>query len=158
VTKLPEVVNPHDHRYDFQTIVLAGSMVDHRFKVVPRDTPGAKVYQRFEYMTPLNGGNGFTFECEQALHRVDSEEVFVGERIVRAHHEVHTIQMRSDQTVLMLQQGHDHLPLDAATTCWIGRGEPKPDTSGLYTRFTPDELLKRLDVVATLMLRVREMR
>ena len=30
-SKLPGVVNPHDHRYAFRTTVLCGEMVDYRF-------------------------------------------------------------------------------------------------------------------------------
>ena len=65
VTQAPEVVNPHDHRYAFRTTVLNGALLDYRYTLDPR----GKVFNAFDYRTPLNGGDGFTFRGEERLLR-----------------------------------------------------------------------------------------
>lgn len=153
VTKVPEVVNLHNHRYAFSTEVLAGSMVDHTFRIETRTDLArmdARVFQRFDYMTPLNGGNGFTAVGENTLIPVKHEIVTVDMRIHRRSWDVHTIQMLEDQTVLLLTQYHDELPINTPTQCWVRKGEPAPDTKGLYTRFTADEVVNRLDIISAL--------
>lgn len=63
VSQLPEVVNPHDHRYDFRTTVLTGHMSNSHY--VPHS--GGQTYYEHEWRTPLNGGDGFTFKKETRL-------------------------------------------------------------------------------------------
>lgn len=146
VTKVPEVINPHDHRYNFETTVLAGEMSDHVYLPDEHGMP----YQVFDYMTPLNGGNGFTYQGEIPLTKDRIERRCVGEFLRRSASTLHTIQMHRDQTVLLLTQYADIIPIDRPTTCFVRKGEPKPDTSGLYTKFTADEVLQRIDVITRL--------
>ncbi len=146
-SKLREVVNPHDHRYGFRTHVLAGSMVDYRY--TPSDL--GQVFQAFDYMTPLNGGNGFTFRGEERLQITDGVHLDAGSVLETSHRHLHTIKMQSDQTVLLLEQFEDALPLDVPTSCWVRQGSPSPDTSGLYERFTEDQIMQRLAVVSSLL-------
>lgn len=145
VTKVPEVVNPHDHRYAFKTTVFAGAMADHRFTRGEGD-----VYQAFDYMTPLNGGNGFTFRGEERLSIAESTFLPVRAQLsTRATH-LHTIQMLSNQTVLLLEQFADEVPMDSPTSTWVRNGQPAPDTSGLYDRFTADQFRSRVEIIRIL--------
>ena len=145
VTKIPEVVNPHDHRYSFSSKVLAGSMVNHVFK--RRDH--GEVYQAFDYMTPLNGGDGFTYRGEEYLYHYATQLVTRNHTYYSTASDIHTIQIMEDQTVLKLIQNFDYVPLDEPTSCWT-KTKIKPDTSGLYSKFKEDEILARLKVIEAL--------
>lgn len=148
-SQLPEVVNPHDHRYLFRTTVLAGDMVDYRFQ---HDIEG-DVYNAFDYMTPLNGGNGFTFRGEERLLKTELNRLIRGDSLITTQEQLHTIGMQTDQTVLMLEQFEDTVPLDKPSSCWslAHLDTPSADASGLYDRFTEDELISRIATINTLI-------
>lgn len=146
VASAPEVVNPHDHRYDFETTVLSGSMIDFEFI---RDDRG-DTFQSFDYMTPLNGGNGFKFRREERLMRMASVKLERNQKLFSKSNKLHTIAMRADQTVLLLKQMADVVPVGAPTTCWVRKGQPEPDTSGLYSKFNYDEIINRMALVTQL--------
>lgn len=139
-SKLPEVVNPHDHRYPFRTTVLRGQMVDQRFE---RGGPGP-VYEAFDYLTPLNGGSGFSWRGEERLAHVGRTRLHRFDQLMTAPEMLHTISMEADQTIIMLDQYGDVLPVDVPTSTWVMKGHPKPDTSGLYSKFTESEFMDRL--------------
>ena len=147
VSKLPEVVNPHDHRYQFQTRVLAGSMMDYRFV----KDPGGDVYQAFDYMTPLNGGDGFTYRGDERLLRIQGHALSGGAMLQTEHRDLHTIRMLEEGTVIMLAQFADQVPVDMPTSTFVRKGNPKPDTAGLYSRFTEDEVVTRLNQIHDLL-------
>lgn len=149
VTKVPEVVNPHDHRYAFQTRVLAGAMLDHTYS--PTCGEMGDVYQKFDYRTPLNGGNGFTYVEEVKLFKRSSEKAERGQRLWRDADTIHTIQMLQDQTVLLLDQFEDTVPIDQPTQTFVRKGYPEPSLDGLYTKFTADEVVQRLAIIRRLM-------
>jgi len=148
VTKIPEVVNPHDHRYPFKTMVLAGAMADHRFK----PDPTGEVFQAFDYMTPLNGGSGFTYRGEERMSLVDGGSIVLprGAELSTPDDAVHTIEMLKDQTVLCLYQFADVVPIDKPTSTWVRKGDPEPNTSGLYDRFTEDQIMSRFKQLSDL--------
>lgn len=145
-SKVPEVVNPHDHRYAFKTRVLCGEMIDHRYSC-GGDT---EVYQAFDYMTPLNGGNGFTYRGDEFLSHDIGIRLRTGAELYTGSNHRHTIQMCADQTVLLLEQFSDVVPLHVPTSCWVKRGYPAPNTSGLYERFTESDFALRLEVLRKL--------
>lgn len=144
-SKVPEVVNPHDHRYSFVTTVLHGKMADYRWRPGLEGMPGAKPFSAFDYMTPLNGGSGFIYRGEEWLVRTVSEGLRSGESLATQAKHIHTIQMMADQTVLRLDQFADVYPIDKATSTW-SRGENSPSCTddGLYERFTEGQLVDRL--------------
>ena len=144
-TKLPEVVNPHNHRYDFHSWVLAGDVVDHRYN---RVRTGGDMYNTFNWYTPLNGGSGFTWSGTDRLSLSKSRRIEKG--LMSSHSHIHTIQIKADQTVLALTQYPDALPLDEPTQLYTF-GEAAPNTSGLYNQFTPDEALARLKQINDLL-------
>jgi hypothetical protein len=63
-SQLPDVVHPHDHRYDFKTTILTGVMSNSHYTI---DEELGKVYNEFEWRTPLNGGDGFKWKKETKL-------------------------------------------------------------------------------------------
>jgi hypothetical protein len=144
VSKIPEVVNPHDHRYGFHTTVIAGSMIDHKF--LPDDN--GDEYQAFNYLTPLNGGNGFSFRGFEKLKKHSMDFLSKGHSLFSPSINRHTIQMTSDQTILCLHQYGDEVPAGCPTSTWVKKGHPKPDTSGLYSKFTADDVLKKLSIIS----------
>lgn len=132
-SKLPEVVNPHDHRYAFKTSVICGGLMDYRFD---RVEAGGEVFSAFDYMTPLNGGNGFTFRGEERLKRTERIFIQPGETLATDAAHLHTIRTTKDYTVLLLEQFADMVAIDHPTSCWVRNGEPAPNTSGLYGQFS----------------------
>ena len=142
VRKLPEVVNPHDHRYTFMTEPLAGCVenVDFTF------SPTGKVYNRFEYRTPLNGGNGFTWKEEMRLKEYARQAYRPGQQYLLHGHQLHTIRIVEEGTILLLLQGPDTMPLDQPTYTYTPGNEP-PSLSGLYSKFTADQIIDYLKVL-----------
>lgn len=138
ISKLPEVVNPHDHRYDFDTWTLAGGVENIWFA----EGDDGEVFNRFEYRTPLNGGNGFTFAGEARLRTLAKVYRQPGGHYFMRADQLHTIRIVRSDTILMLRQREDVVPLDKATQTFT-RGDA-PSLSGLYSRFTEDQVAARL--------------
>lgn len=68
----PDVVSPHDHRYNFSSTCLAGELTNHVYdKASYRDGDmlDAHIFNRFDYMTPLNGGSGLLGEKKFGLKK-----------------------------------------------------------------------------------------
>ena len=146
ITKLPEVVNPHDHRYDFRTVVLKGAMSNSTY--VRDDVKGVK-HQLFEWRTPLNGGDGFTWRKEVGLQEIT--RFLYGDRGTPSEYfmkasEFHTIRMHSDQVLLCLDQYEDVVPVDKPTLTFM-QDKKAPSLDGLYEKFTADEIISRLKLL-----------
>lgn len=136
----PELVNPHDHRYAFRTVCLSGALRDFRFTRDPR----GDVFQAFDYRTPLCGGNGFTFRGNEQLLQSHHVDLRPGDELMTSATELHTITARKPNTVIYLEQFKDVVPDYLPTSCWVRKGEPKPDTSGLYEEMDADTFRMRL--------------
>lgn len=146
VENASEVVHPHDHRYNFDTHVITGAVENVVYKhSSPELSLGAKPFNRFEWRTPLNPGpHGFTFaeECHlkevtRMLYEPDGAANYYME-----HDAIHTIRIVAPQTVLLLKQYDDRVPLHLPTSTY-SRGDA-PAIDGLYSRFTADSLLAKL--------------
>jgi hypothetical protein len=149
VSKLPEVVNPHDHRYDFNTMCLAGEVenIIYESALHPVQIAGRSVqtYQAFKYFTPLNGGNGFTWWHECQLFESGRRSYLPGEDYFMSHTDRHTIRMLKDETVIMLEQFEDREPINFPTKTFVlGTDKEPPSLDGLYDRFTADEVIAKL--------------
>lgn len=142
----PEVVCPHDHRYPFSTHVLAGRSGHIRYQ---EWVPGlyTPTHERFEWRTPLNGGNGFTWSREATLKVTGREEYSKGDSYWCNPDEVHTITINRSDTVLLLYQHADTVPLDQATSTYAPLGSIAPSTDGLYDRMPVDVVQARLRTV-----------
>ncbi|CAM3841835.1 hypothetical protein G6L26_009665 [Agrobacterium radiobacter] len=142
VTKLPDVVNPHDHRYHFDTTVICGTMSNSEYI----ESSYGSVYQQFEWRTPLNGGDGFTWKRETKLFEIQRTGYRPGEQYRMKADEFHTIRMHSDQVIIILDQYEDVVPVDQPTLTFM-QSDKAPDLNGLYERFTADDVLDRLTVL-----------
>jgi hypothetical protein len=138
VAQAPEVVHPHDHRYDFISKVLAGRVTNFHYVYDPDGEP----IEEFAYRTPLLGGNGFTWKQSTRLKRTRANDYSWGQMYWMAHTDFHTIRV-TPSTVLHLVQFHDMVPPDMATKCFSKEREPI-NLSGLYNKFTADEALRRI--------------
>lgn len=138
VSKLPEVVNPHDHRYPFRTWVVAG-----RGQNVWYDEGGDKIFNRFRWRTPLLGGGGFEWDSEVGLRERGRVTYDAGDQYFMTHDAIHTIRMLENETILFLVQYEDAVPVDVPTKTFCLASEA-PSLDGLYSRFTADQLLARL--------------
>lgn len=157
VTEMPEVVNPHDHRYNFRTEVLAGSVTNLLYTTPPKDGfaqrrfTSAGVFQHFDYRTPLLGGNGFTWRGETELG-VLSEHTYTPTRAyLMNEYELHTIRINQPGTVLLLDQYADVVADDAPTSTYFpDTNAPDLTDSGLYEKFTADEIVTLLGTITEL--------
>lgn len=149
-TKLPEVVNPHDHRYNFLTTVVAGKVDNmwwgENLSFLDCDCC-TQVFQEFDWMTPLNGGSGFTWRGEKRLEFVGQHSYSPGQKYYMEAWEIHTIGFRADQSIIKLDQYKDEIPLDQPTKTYCME---EPALDGLYEKFTPDEVLKKLQTLRSL--------
>jgi hypothetical protein len=146
--KLPEIVMPHDHRYAFETRVLTGRLAN---RVYCRGGRSAQPFERFDFMTPLNGGDGFTWRETDRLSCVMERAYTRGQTYLSTASDIHTLQIQSDQTVIMLDQFEDVVPLDAPTRAWRKGDKQPPNLSGLYREMTMDDVLHRMAIVSELM-------
>jgi hypothetical protein len=138
VSSAPEVVHPHDHRYDFVTETLCGEVENRLY----RESPDGEVFNGFRYLTPLNSGGGFTFDREARLWEYSRQRYGAGRVYPMTSAEIHTIRIVRHGTVLLVIQFEDVVPLDVPTRTFCRGDAPKLD--GLYRRFTADELVKTL--------------
>ncbi|RWI35533.1 hypothetical protein [Mesorhizobium sp.] len=146
VSQLPEVVSPHDHRYNFTTTVLTGVMSNSIYVV---DEEYGQVYQEFAWDTPLNGGAGFTWRKETKLLETTRFAYRPGLWYRMGHDELHTIRMHAEGTVIVLDQYADCVPIGQPTRTFMQERQ-SPNLDGLYEKFTADELAARLAQYAEL--------
>lgn len=139
----PEIVVPHNHRYSFTTTVLKGKLTNHRYTEFKKDALIARPFNKFAYMTPLNGGEGFTFEKEVELFEFDTASFERGETCISHHNHIHTISVERC-TVLLLTQFRDELPPEAPTAAYRADSKSPPSLVGLYDHFTTGQLVNRL--------------
>lgn len=149
---VPEIVVPHDHRYDFKTKVLSGALTDVQFRE-GRYGEG-EVYQRFSYDTPLNGGKGFDWEGETRLRVSRRRPMGRGSTLFSPFDAIHTLCIDAPDTVALLYQYDDMLPVGVPTTSYrLGLGHDKPSLDGLYDEMTPDHARYRLAIIEHLFAR-----
>jgi hypothetical protein len=155
---LPELVIPHDHRYPFVTTVLAGAVRNKRFthlrpekvhKTMWSHWEGiTQLYDHFQYLTPLNGGDGFRWVGEERLweHVGDYWSQVRGDHWRSSETDIHTLDIRCEGTVIMLEQLADVVPLDQPTNAFRKVGDRTPPSlDGLYDRMTPDHARTRIN-------------
>ena len=149
VSKLPEVVNPHDHRYNFMTHCVTGEVENITYAsalhpVVYGDRP-VLTYQAFLYRTPLNGGDGFTWWKQAQLFEKSRQSYGPGSKYFMEYHDRHTIRMRKNETVIMIDQFEDEIRVGFPTKTYVlGTDKEPPSLDGLYDRFTADEVIAKI--------------
>lgn len=159
--KVGEVVNPHDHRYDFVTQCYSGVIENQWYRTPPcwdggmSSTPESdkhecgKVYNAHLWYTPLNGGKGFQKDGGWILQRHKVAQYSPGRSYYMSAQEFHTIRVVKPETCIVLAQYEDIVPLDRPTTTFTKSPEP-PSLQGLYREFTADELVSRIGLLRQL--------
>ncbi len=133
------VVNPHSHCYRFHTYVVSGWVRNIEFAA-----GRGEAQHKFEYSSPLSGGNGFTRLGTEPLgwgsygHFTKEEAYFLDE------HDIHTLTLPEDeQTVLFLLQYHDV----CNKTVLYSRSPEPPSTEGLYEPMKPMAVANHIEQV-----------
>lgn len=144
VAAAPEVVIPHDHRYPFLTECLAGAVTNVEFVEIMSAHGEAPSHERFEYLTPLNGGEGFKWRAPATVALLRTCNYRPGHAYSMRADQLHTITVRPD-TVLRLTQLADVVPEGVPTRAYrpAGMREP-PSLDGLYRPMDADHALMRL--------------
>lgn len=147
LSALPEIVMPHDHRYDFATVCIAGEVANKEFSRCAQ-FPGAARYEEFSWDTPLLGGSGFAHVGEAWLTEANVSDYRAGDRWRSGASIIHTLQIRRAGSIIRLDQFHDVVPVGVPTRSFrlaCERGDAvSPDLSGLYDRMTADYAAMRL--------------
>lgn len=155
VSRLPDVVNPHDHRYNFKTTVLTGAMSDSSYKITTdkhlrppfHDNPP---FYEHEWHTPLNGGSGAKYKRKVYLVEDYRARLYAGGSLATYHQTIHTIRMHTDTCVIKLEQYDDVLPVDQPTRLYM-RDRAPLDLNGLYEKPSADHCRKRYGQYLELM-------
>ena len=145
-----EVVHPHDHRYPFTTTCVAGAV--RNLTYTPSDS--GMTFTRYDYRSPLldSAVAGFTEKDTVRLSVLDDSEYRQSQSYTMNADEVHTIRVRGG-TALYLVQYADTVPVDQPTSTFMGPNESVPSLdSGLYEKFTNDQMLRLLREVSELEL------
>lgn len=154
---LPELVMPHDHRYPFVTTVLSGAVQNRTYwglhgepalDLQDRWIENTELYDHFEYRTPLNGGDGFTWVGERRLWAEPTGHLTRtrGKFWRSSEQEIHTLDIRCEGTVIMLEQLADVVPIGVPTQAFrLAGSRTPPPLDGLYDRMTPDHALARIN-------------
>jgi hypothetical protein len=140
-----DIVMPHDHRYDFTSTVLRGILINRRYGEWSKGSVGGlkNPVNKFEYLTPLNGGSGFSFLEEVDLHHIEDNIHRTGSTCHSHSTDVHTISVTKG-TVLLLTQFADKIPLNKPTYAYRFDSKEPPSLKGLYEKFTEAQLVNRL--------------
>jgi len=144
------IINPHNHGYNFHTWVLRGRMANVVYLVKPADGawPPMQVgrpleesdprWTEYHYRTILNGQPDFTRYEDVQLKEHYVEEVSAGDGYYLDHGAVHTIRAMNDGVlVLFLMQ---HADVGKPWTRFFTQEPEPPKLDGLYRKFTADEL------------------
>lgn len=138
---LPEIVMPHDHRYAFNTAVIAGSLINHTYA----PSYYGPVFDYFRFLTPLNGGDGFEWAGEVMLRRSTSHRYGKGQSYCSFRSDIHTLQVLRPDTIIMLDQYEDAVPVGVPTSAYrLAGSRTPPNLDGLYDRMDPDHALRLL--------------
>lgn len=152
-----EVVNPHDHRYDFNTQCISGVIRNKWYRDPPcfdgESHKCGDMYNAFAWHTPLLGGSGFSRAGAWPLQEYKFTDFHPGRGYFMAAEEFHTIQVMQPETVIVLAQYEDKVPPNQPTFMFAKSSEP-PDLSGLYNKFTADQAVKRIDLLQELLCRI----
>lgn len=149
VTQAPEIVVPHNHRYDFLTEVIEGRLTDYTYyEIIP---PGAnrdtRLYNKFDFFTPLNGGTGFKWKKPVLLQKNYPVIIKPGERLFRNAETIHTISVKPD-TILLLTQHKDRNPINIPSQAYSDADrELFPNTAGLYDSMDADSAIGYLKLL-----------
>jgi hypothetical protein len=160
-----QIVSPHDHRYDFATLVLRGK-IGNAIWVETAETgmygDGVTKFLEYSFRTPLNGGAGFKYERESWLRLSGTRVHQVGSRHTMCYDQIHTLIDVAPETVLLIWQYPDVKGPFASSRTFVdpyGASMLKhptgaPSLEGLYNKFTEAQITQRLKQLESLQPRI----
>jgi hypothetical protein len=131
------LVNLHNHRYNFSTQVLYGSVSHLLFE----ETEG-KGWFRYDYNSDNSKDSRFQFVKQTGLETLEDTLYKQGETYLCDIHQIHTLRLAGEPTCLLLHQYND-IMMDG-TKFYSRENTPPTLNSDLYQRFTTDEIIDYL--------------
>lgn len=116
---MPDLICPHDHRYDFRTTVLAGECVHKRYTVY-RNGEWQQSHMEYEWKSPLLGGNGHTRLGLVSVKQHEEKTFRPGQSYDCRAEEIHTIAV-TPGTILLLAQFADVYAPHIGTSTFVPR-------------------------------------
>lgn len=134
------VVNPHDHAYNFHTFVLKGKLKN----LIYTHNSGPIVNQ-WKYLPPTPWvDHKFKFEKPVKLGVAQDHEYCVGTGYYMTREEIHTIQALAPDTVMLLFQYKTPDEKKRGGTYLYTKEDSPPSVYGLYNRFSEQEIETRV--------------
>jgi len=132
------VVNPHDHAYDFSTFILSGCLanVNYTFGTINR-----KWFHHY-YKTSLEGESNIKYHggWRDGLKEHSVEVYGPGQHYYLKAEQVHTIRAATAGVIMLLfQYKHTEIAKERGTSLWLP-SLVTPKLDGLYNRFTDETL------------------
>lgn len=149
---LPEnrdgIVAPHNHRYDFQTQLLAGEVEDVRYTQDHLMEQGDQYFEH-EWYTPLSGGYGASPYSEPVRLRRKTSVVASrpGDTWHTKAHRIHTLRPLKPSVIFLIQKPRKR----PTSMIYLREGQGFPNLSGLYAKPTVDDVIDRLEMFAPLL-------
>lgn len=142
------VVNPHDHAYNFHTFILKGRLKNLTFKT----GSNGEWWNEYRYQPPASNIGRHQFILERSVHLdlIRDDEYPVGTGYYMEKDEIHTIQSLTPDTVMLLYQYQTPLAKKLYGTALYTQGFP-PSVEGLYNEFTEDEIEQKIKVLRDLV-------
>lgn len=137
-----DLVVPHNHRYDFSTRVIHGSVTNFTFTMQFIPSLDNR-YKLHNYTTPLNGGKGFDFIHDVGLNIDTTKTYHPKQWYFSKHSTIHTIRVNKPNSVIRLTQYEDVLDLKTPTLAF-SKNVISTNNDGLYEKFRVDEVLDLL--------------
>jgi hypothetical protein len=150
-----DVVFPHNHRYRFSSLCLAGGLSDREYTETPIPGHKSEEHQKFAWRTPLNGGDGFDWIESAPLwtYRYSWHEAEVYPcPWYTTPNKIHTISVQRSDTVLLIRQHESVVPRGLPTVTYVpGDSLEPPSLDGLYDEMPMDRLIRRLAALDELL-------
>lgn len=137
-----QVIVPHNHRYSFDTRVVAGQLVEHKYGA--SYAPFGEDLTRWRYDCIVDGGTGFSEESPERLCLRSWRRHCAGSGYFNAaHSDIHTLTKVQPGTILLLTQYADQGP--AHTFGWSNTPPACADKYRRMERADVARFAERLD-------------
>ncbi len=134
------LVNPHSHRYNFETYVLRGCVEHFVFEERSDGLP----FTRYGYRSVLSGGTGFVREGAVRLATATRRRLKPYSHVFTNHYylptnKVHTIAVAPGEPTVQLQL--QYTDLEEPKTLFYTMADAPPSVTGLYLPMTPAQVI-----------------
>ncbi len=141
------VVNPHSHLYDFDTVVLSGSVANVLYSraASSKEVGGSWWYEQ-RYRSPLREPDKGKYSgCigQEKLLGHSGQDLKAGESYTLSHEKINSIRVSlEEETILFLVQQRDQ---DSDYTSLFTPTPALPDMRGLYLPMSKEDVAARLE-------------